>query len=79
MKVDSPPQLERIRKAHDLGALAGAWLLGILAIGAGVAQAQSSGTLPPKPDDGSLTYRGITLYGIVDIRVAISDARRADQ
>jgi predicted porin len=41
-------------------------LVAALPLFAGVAYAQSASTPPPK-DDGSLTYRGITLYGIVDI------------
>lgn len=35
----------------------------------GVAQAQTASSPPPKTDDSSLTWKGITLYGIVDIGV----------
>lgn len=38
-------------------------LLGTVLTAAGVAQAQGTGT----PSDDSLTYKGITLYGIVDV------------
>ena len=41
-------------------------LITALSLFAGVCHAQSASTPPPK-DDGSLTYHGITLYGIVDI------------
>jgi predicted porin len=41
-----------------------------LAFGAaGVAQAQTAATAPAKTEDSSLTWHGITLYGIVDIGV----------
>src|SRR5206468_1523857 len=42
-------------------------LLGALAA-TGVAQAQSSAA-PPAPTDDTLTWKGITLYGIIDIGI----------
>jgi predicted porin len=36
---------------------------------AGVVHAQAASSPPPKTDDSSLTWKGITLYGIVDIGV----------
>jgi predicted porin len=43
-----------------------AWLFTALVAAAGVAYAQSA---PPTSEDSSLTWKGITLYGIVDIGV----------
>src|ERR1700746_2044566 len=36
---------------------------------AGIADAQTTSPPPAKTDDSSLTWKGITLYGIVDIGV----------
>ncbi len=36
---------------------------------AGVAQAQTGGSAPAKTEDSSLTWKGITLYGIVDVGI----------
>jgi len=36
---------------------------------AGTAQAQTAAPAPAKAEDSSLTWKGITLYGIVDIGV----------
>ena len=36
---------------------------------AGVAQAQTAAPAPAKADDSSLTWKGITLYGIIDLGV----------
>jgi predicted porin len=47
-----------------------AWLFTALMVAAGVAQAQTAASSPPaKPEDSSLTWKGITLYGIVDLGV----------
>jgi len=42
-------------------------LLGALSAITGVAQAQSAAGPVPQPADDSLSYKGITLYGIVDV------------
>ena len=42
-------------------------ILGALLAASGLAQAQSSAPAPAPKTDDSLTYKGITLYGIVDI------------
>jgi predicted porin len=47
----------------------GAALLGALSAMTGVAQAQSAAGPIPQPADGSLTMKGITLYGIVDVGI----------
>ncbi len=51
---------------HGLGLLKACFLLGTLSIAAGVAVAQSAAAPAAAPDE-SLTWHGITLYGIVDI------------
>jgi predicted porin len=48
-------------------ALGGALVAGTLLSAAGVAQAQSAAGPVPQPNDDSLTLKGITLYGIVDV------------
>jgi predicted porin len=51
------------------GALVGAAVLGALCAVSGTASAQSAVGPVVAPADGSLTYKGITLYGIVDVGV----------
>lgn len=51
------------------GALVGAAVLGALCAVTGTAQAQSAVGPVVAPADGSITYKGITLYGIVDVGV----------
>jgi predicted porin len=47
-----------------------AFLLGLLAIGVGSAQAQTASSAPaPAASDDSLTWHGITLYGIIDVGI----------
>jgi predicted porin len=50
-----------------LALLAGALIVGSMLSATGVAQAQSAMGPIPQPADGSLTFHGVTLYGIVDI------------
>src|ERR1700710_1325601 len=59
------PAARKIRRPSILAAALG----GIMLSAAGLANAQSAASSAPKipADDGSLTYKGITLYGIVDI------------
>jgi predicted porin len=61
----------RAVKAADRRAAALGGLLGLLAaialVGAGVAQAQSAASGSAPSQDNSLTWHGITLYGIVDV------------
>jgi predicted porin len=47
--------------------LGGALIVGSMLSATGVAQAQSAMGPIPQPPDGSLTLKGVTLYGIVDI------------
>ena len=42
-------------------------LLALTFAAAGIAQAQTAASAPPKAEDSSITWKGITLYGIVDI------------
>jgi len=44
-------------------------LLALTLAAAGIAQAQTSAPAPAKTEDSSLTWKGITLYGIIDIGV----------
>jgi predicted porin len=44
-------------------------LLALTFAAAGVAQAQTAASAPPKTEDSSLTWKGITFYGIIDIGV----------
>jgi predicted porin len=44
-------------------------LLALTFAAAGLAQAQTATSAPPKTEDASLTWKGITLYGTVDIGV----------
>ncbi|HEY6823322.1 MAG TPA: porin [Steroidobacteraceae bacterium] len=44
-------------------------LLALTFAAAGIAQAQTAAPAPAKTEDSSLTWKGITLYGIVDIGV----------
>jgi predicted porin len=54
-------------------ALGGALLVGTLLSATGVANAQSAAGPVPQPADDSLTLKGITLYGIVDIGLQHDD------
>jgi len=44
-------------------------LLALTLAAAGIAQAQTAAPAPAKTEDSSLTWKGITLYGIIDIGV----------
>jgi predicted porin len=55
------------RTWRGLRLLEGGLLCGLLLSGAGIAQAQSAAASPAPPADDSLTWHGITLYGIVDV------------
>ncbi|TLY57443.1 MAG: hypothetical protein E6K48_14885, partial [Gammaproteobacteria bacterium] len=59
------------QRARSLTRVGGAWGLMVSLAAATLAQAQapsaSAPAPPPKPADTSLTWNGITLYGIVDI------------
>ena len=65
------PADDSASRAHRAGGIArvgGAWVLGAVCWGAGtLAQAQSAAPAPKA--DSSLTWNGITLYGIVDVGV----------
>lgn len=50
-----------------LSRLGGSLLAGALLAAGSAAQAQTTTTAPPAPADESLTWHGITLYGIVDV------------
>jgi predicted porin len=49
----------------NTGYMKGVFLLGVLSVASGVAQAQTAAA----PVDDSLTFHGITLYGIVDVGI----------
>lgn len=54
--------------SRPLSYVQGSLLAGLLLAAGGAAQAQTtSATSPPAPADESLTWHGITLYGIVDV------------
>jgi predicted porin len=55
------------KRGPGLGAHLGALALAVA--GAGIAQAQTAAPAPAKAEDSSLSWHGITLYGIVDIGV----------
>jgi predicted porin len=58
----------RVRRSRGIARLGGAWVLAAACWAiAAVAQAQSAPA--PKAPDSSLTWNGITLYGIVDVGV----------
>src|SRR6266478_5286479 len=57
----------RARRSRGIARVGGAWVLA--ACWCAAAQAQSASTPAPKAPDSSLTWNGITLYGIVDIGV----------
>src|ERR1700730_16276941 len=57
----------RARRARGVARLGGAWVLAASLCAAALAQAQSAPA--PKAPDSSLTWNGITLYGIVDVGV----------
>jgi predicted porin len=60
-------KLDQAEGRRGLSYLGGSLLAGVLAMGS-VAQAQTtSPTAPPAPADQSLTWHGITLYGIIDV------------
>ncbi len=52
---------------RGLSRLGGSLLAGALLAAGSAAQAQTTTTAPPAPADESLTWHGITLYGIVDM------------
>src|SRR6202049_513029 len=58
----------RARRFRGIAHVGGMCLLAACLCVAAIAQAQSGGT-PPKAPDSSLTWNGITLYGIVDVGV----------
>src|ERR1700686_433942 len=53
------------RRFRGIARLGGAWVLA--ACWCAAAQAQSASTPAPQAPDSSLTWNGITLYGIVDV------------
>src|SRR6266853_5293380 len=60
--------VSRARRGGGIARVWGAWVLGAVCWGAGtLAQAQSAAPAPKA--DSSLTWNGITLYGIVDVGV----------
>ncbi len=72
---NSNPNIQRASTWRERGALIRSGVLsGLLFAAAGVSQAQTSGNPPPaviasatSPVDESLTWHGITLYGIIDV------------
>jgi predicted porin len=60
--------LTEARGRRELSNRGGGLLVGALLAAAGAAHAQTtSATAPPAPADESLTWHGVTLYGIVDV------------
>src|ERR1700693_5246710 len=59
----------RARRSRGIARLGGACVLAACWCAAAPAQAQSASTPAPKAPDSSLTWNGITLYGIVDVRL----------
>ena len=60
--------VSRARRAGGIARVGGVWVLGAVCWGAGtLAQAQSAAPAPKA--DSSLSWNGITLYGIVDVGV----------
>src|ERR1700686_4430023 len=57
----------RARRSRGIARLGGACVLPACWCAAAPAQPQRSGTPAPKAPDSSLTWNGITLYGIVDV------------
>src|ERR1700694_6105376 len=57
----------RARRSRGIARLGGACVLAACWGAAAPAQAQSASAPAPKAPDGSLTWNGITLYGIVDV------------
>src|ERR1700693_5355835 len=57
----------RARRCGGLARVGGACVLAACGYAAAPAQAQSSSAPAPKAPDSSLTWNGITLYGIVDV------------
>src|SRR6202140_4973552 len=57
----------RARRSRGIARLGGACVLAACWCAAAPAQAQSASTPAPKAPDSSLTWNGITLYGIVDV------------
>ena len=55
------------RRSRGIARVGGAWVLAACWCAAVPAQAQSASTPAPKAPDSSLTWNGITLYGIVDV------------
>jgi predicted porin len=61
-------KLNQGRGSRGLSHLGGSLLAGVLMTAGGLAQAQTTSvTAPPAPADQSLTWHGITLYGIIDM------------
>src|SRR6202043_650720 len=57
----------RARRFRGIARVGGAWVLAACWCAAAPAQAQSASAPAPTAPDSSLTWNGITLYGIVDI------------
>ena len=57
----------RARRSRGIARVGGAWVLAACWCAAAPAQAQSASAPAPKAPDSSLTWNGITLYGIVDV------------
>ena len=57
----------RVRRSRGIARVGGAWVLAACWCAAAPAQAQSASAPAPKAPDSSLTWNGITLYGIVDV------------
>jgi predicted porin len=61
-------KLNQARGSRGLSHLGGSLLAGVLLAAGGLAQAQTApGLTPPVSPDESLTWHGITLYGIIDM------------
>src|SRR5258706_10301040 len=61
----TPIRSQLHRRSRGIARVGGACVLA--ACGCAAAQAQSASTPAPKAPDSSLTWNGITLYGIVDV------------
>jgi predicted porin len=66
INLSSPSQRVARGFRGRVGTLVGTAVVGAMCVLSGTAQAQSAVGPVSTPGDGSLTYKGITLYGIVD-------------
>ncbi len=66
--ISAAMKFDQIQCRRELSRVGGGLLAGALLIVGSTAQAQTTApTAPPAPADESLTWHGITLYGIVDV------------